>query len=512
MDGEAAPLARPFWDSDGPPAWLTSLVIHTLALIILAWLELAPGGETAMITLRPATGPTTETRFQTPPPLVDQIDDRASAAAAAESLATDSAVADLNQPWLPTPPIAIDATALLRSVEDRSADNDDTLQDHLARALAGDTNGQSSELSVTRPLRPTGGIAPRTPESRAELGARYGATPDSERAVELGLAWLAEHQRPNGSWNFDLTLDPCRGRCSHSSLPGNNSTPSTAATGLALLAFLGAGYSYHEGKYAETVQRGIYYLREQALPTQSGRDLQAGSMYGHGIATLALAEALAMDNYFGHEDPELRALVEDLVLFTCVAQHPRGGWRYVPGSPGDMTVSAWQVLSLVSARYSNIPLGTSTLPRALDFFQSLSVPGSYEFGYVSPRPRPSTTAIGLCMLLYLGHSPGHTPLLVALGQVIQRGPTKTDLYHDYYATLALHHSRHPAWEDWHVPLRDHLVRTQAKQGHERGSWHFRDHHGDVGGRLYSTAMAIMILEIYYRHIPLYQDLDEFPIH
>jgi hypothetical protein len=320
---------------------------------------------------------------------------------------------------------------------------------------------------------------------------------------------LAEHQQRDGSWSFDLTTDPCRGRCSHSRDAGENATPATAATGLSLLAFLGAGYTHREGKYAEVVRRGVYYLRDAARPATHGLDLQAGSMYGHGIATLALTEILAIDRYNNQIDADLKELVEDAILFTLVAQHPKGGWRYVPGSPGDMTISGWQILSLVSARYGGVTLRTNTLSDAKDFVHSLSNEGTYEFGYITKQPEPTTTAIGLCLLMYLGESPHPTPFARSLSRMVARGPKKFDVYHDYYATMALHNARHPDWDIWHKPLRDHLVRTQATTGHEKGSWHFKDHHGDVGGRLYTTAMAAMILEVYYRHIPLYQNRDAF---
>jgi hypothetical protein len=360
---------------------------------------------------------------------------------------------------------------------------------------------------------PKGGISDRTAESRAELGARYGATRQSEAAVEAALQWLAQHQKLNGSWSFHLQGDPCRGRCTHSAAMKTGSTPSTAATGLALLAFMGAGYTHHEGEHAETVRRGIYYLLQAGQKVRFGLDFQEGSMYGHGIATLALTEVLNIDRKRGREDSEIRRVVEDAVLFTMNAQHTAGGWRYVPGSPGDMTVSGWQILSLVSARYAGVPLRTDTAPMARAFLHSLATPGSFRFGYTSTAPEPTTTAIGLASLLYLGESPFQTPFQIALWDLVHRGPKLGDVYHDYYAALALHNVRHEGWDQWHTPLREFLIRTQATQGHEKGSWHFEDPHGDVGGRLYTTAMAALILEVYYRHLPLYQEQDEdaFPL-
>jgi hypothetical protein len=135
----------------------------------------------------------------------------------------------------------------------------------------------------------------------------------------------------------------------------------------------------------------------------------------------------------------------------------------------------------------------------------------YWFGYKGPPGEPTTTAIGLTLMLYLGESPAYTPFYLALTELAERGPTKTNIYHDYYATLALHHSRHRDWDRWNKELRDHLVASQATSGHEKGSWHFKDRWGDIGGRLYTTAMCAMTLEIYYRYQPLYESIDEFPL-
>lgn len=498
---ESPPAAQPFWQSDGMASWLSSLVLHTLLLILLMLWQLAPGHRGWELTFSQS-----DTGATAPAQLEQLLLSQEPQPDASAEDAVDTHTVELSN----AAPVPLVEAPHLDLLSDLLINRSDAgIREQLEAQLS--SNSAAITGSALLQGLPSGGMAPRTAASRAELGARYGASPESENAVELALAWLAEHQQRDGSWSFDLTVDPCRGRCSHSRAAGDNATPATAATGLALLAFMGAGHTHHEGPYIEQVRRGLYYLREAARPTQTGYDLQAGSMYGHGIATLALTEALAIDRYFGKEDGDLRELAEGAVLFTLVAQHSGGGWRYVPGSPGDMTVSGWQILSLISARHADIKLRTTTLADARAFVMSLSAENAFAFGYTSQRPQPCTTAIGLCMLLYLGQSPGYTPFMHALDGLAARGPSRTDLYHNYYATLALHNARHHAWEEWHIPLRDHLVRTQAQAGHERGSWHFKDVHGDVGGRLYSTAMATLILEVYYRHLPLYQSRDEFEL-
>ena len=56
----------------------------------------------------------------------------------------------------------------------------------------------------------------------------------------------------------------------------------------------------------------------------------------------------------------------------------------------------------------------------------------------------------------------------------------------------------PEWERWNKIVRDQVVKRQIKAGCERGSWPNDDTHGAVGGRVYTTALAIMTLEVYYR--------------
>jgi hypothetical protein len=84
------------------------------------------------------------------------------------------------------------------------------------------------------------------------------------------------------------------------------------------------------------------------------------------------------------------------------------------------------------------------------------------------------------------------------------------MYFNYYTTQVLHHYGGPQWDQWNQQMRDYLVESQVRHGHEHGSWFFPDEHALAGGRLYTTAMCVMILEVYYRHLPLYgaRSIDE----
>lgn len=480
---------RHFWEDQRLPAGLISTILHTILLIILALLTLEkpPRGDRAFTASRGEASK--EIRFEAVESSLDNLDQD-------QTVELETVKIELSNP-----------ATNQQEIHPNQLGKPQTLIPLSNLSLA------ATKPSATVRLPGKASLEKRTPQGRLEMGKKYGASVESERAVELALAYLAAHQRSNGSWSFDLDLAPCNGQCRHSKEKNSDSaTPITGATGLALLAFLGAGHTHHKsGPYQETVRRGIYFLRSIAGETESGYDWQQGSMYGHGIALMALEEALNMTRDGNQYDSDLADLVQQGTAFSCIAQHPNGSWGYVPGRPGDVTITGWQVLSLIGAQKCGAALHTNTLPDAKSFLMTTCEGRNFWFGYNSPPGEPTTTAIGLTLMLFLGQSPYETPFQRALERLAETGPLPNNIYHNYYTTLALHHSRHPAWDNWNQQLRDYLVRTQETQGHEMGSWHFNEKWGNVGGRLYTTALAAMTLEVYYRFMPLYAADDLFPL-
>jgi hypothetical protein len=114
--------------------------------------------------------------------------------------------------------------------------------------------------------------------------------------------------------------------------------------------------------------------------------------------------------------------------------------------------------------------------------------------------------------MYLGWKKDHPALQRGVERLAKAGPTK-DLYFDYYATQIMHHMEGEVWIAWNNKMRDTLVKAQSKKGHEEGSWYEGvdgGHGPHAGGRIYCTSLATMILEVYYRHLPIYgqQSVDE----
>ncbi len=344
---------------------------------------------------------------------------------------------------------------------------------------------------------------------RAEQVRRGGGTPESEYAVNQALHWLAEHQNYDGSWTFEHQKSPkCHGACRDPGYaPGK-----VAATSLALLPFLGTGQTHREGQYRKTIDLGLKFLvRTMEMSGDMGSLHEpGGQMYGHGLASIVLCEAYGMTHDQALHDPAQAA-----INFIVDAQDESGGgWRYMPHTPGDTSVVGWQLMALKSAQMAYLRVPPITLRKAGYFLDHVQSEKGAVYGYLGPdRGRPATTAIGLLGRMYLGWKHDFPPLqhgvqiLSQLGPSIDNTSVRNNMYFNYYATQVMHHYGGYPWQRWNTVMRDYLVRTQSRQGHERGSWYLEgaDHGGPTGGRLYFTAMCAMTLEVYYRHMPLYRD-------
>jgi hypothetical protein len=333
------------------------------------------------------------------------------------------------------------------------------------------------------------------------LGAQ-GGNEASERAVKLGLQWLASHQSANGSWSFHHGNDN----------PGSLAECTSGATGLALLAFLGAGHTQRLGKgqseYRNAVNRGINFLIGHVKRGPDGGDLRGKvvsneGMYAHAIATLALCEALAMT-----KDGKLRSPAQHAVDFIVNAQDKKGGgWRYKPKEQGDTTVTGWQIMALKSAKAAELKVPDDVVQKAQKFLDSVSTVGGSQYAYMAGGPPgpPAITAIGLLCRMYLGWTPEIPALEKGVDYLSETGPSPNNLYYNYYATQVLHHWGGDPWTKWNDVLRDQLVDTQTQEGDAAGSWAPTGDHGSgPGGRLYQTALSVMTLEVYYRYMPMYR--------
>ncbi len=353
------------------------------------------------------------------------------------------------------------------------------------------------------------GFSQRQPGIRKQIAETMGGTKESEAAVELGLKWLASHQHPDGHWSIHDFDSQCKG---HQCTGVGSFQSDSAATGLALLAFFGAGYTHQGDKYQKPVAAGLNWLLQQQ---KKNGDLFNGSaefvwFYSHGIAAIALCEAYGMTH-----DTKLRQPAQAALDFIVESQHPEfGGWRYKPQFESDTSVSGWQVMALKSGELAGLEVPRnvySGVTRWLNLATSKSAQGL--FAYHPSRPATlAMTAEGLLMRQYLGASRGDTDLMAGGEYLRKHLPVNAerDVYYWYYATQVMFHLQGEFWDEWNTQMRDLLVSSQRKTGDSVGSWSpdlpTEDKWSSAGGRHYTTCMNLLILEVYYRHLPLYLQL------
>jgi len=355
-----------------------------------------------------------------------------------------------------------------------------------------------------------------------------GGSEATEKAVLAGLRYLASVQRAKG----------CFGDASEVDLESKYRDFRVGKTGLALLAFLGAGQTHRSAsEFSENVQRALLWLvARQDEPSGHFGNSEA---YSHGIATYALAECYAITKDPVLREPLERALAHLLAMQQRGTGDPRkdGGWTYyyVEGPGFDdfprASISAWQVMALESARVGGVEVPDDALAAAKGYFLKSFDPDFGGFLYThSPNWRgggyvtlPASTPASMFALTLLGEK-DHPRVAAAEEFVLERLPNgyrsrgddafvrrgQGNVYFWYYSTLALFCRGGAAWRDWNAALQKTLLPAQQKDG----SWDAIDVYAqryagdDAGEKSYSTAMCVLMLEVYYRYFtPLLGRLD-----
>lgn len=478
------------------PSWLVSGVVHFFLLIILALFTVAP----------PPTNSKSIAVSSTPPEKEEKV----------EEFEEEKVELDLENTTVTenTNVTAVVATEMTEAVETPSPAMDvDAAPIAVELSDFGEQTAPKNDLMATIGSFSGTGVAGRGEAARGAMVRQAGGNDASEAAVAAALEWLANHQLPDGGWNYDHRVGPCNARCGNG---GNLTDCRTGATAQALLPFLGAGQTHKTGKYKKNVEAGLYFLTQQMkvkpqMGLQCGDLAQGGgSMYSHGMSSIVLCEAYAMTHDKGLMMPAQLSL--NHIVY---AQDPvGGGWRYGPRTPGDTSVVGWQLMALKSGHMAYLVVPPATIQGANKFLDSVMSDYAY-YGYTDPGRGQATTAIGILCRMYLGWKKDHPGIEKGVQFLSQTGPSAGNMYYNYYATQCMRHYEGEMWDKWNVKMRDSLVNSQEKAGHLKGSWFMRgDHGGERGGRLYCTSMATMILEVYYRHMPIYGKQaaeDDFPL-
>ena len=357
------------------------------------------------------------------------------------------------------------------------------------------------------------GFGGRGSGHRDELLSRFGGTRDTERAVGAALYWLHRHQEGGGNWSLAQFSHHCK---DHPCSGVSNLRADSGATALAILCYLAAGQTHKSnGPYRDTIHKGLFWLVKKQT---SDGDLAAGGeqpMYSHGLATIALCEAYGMT-----KDPHLGNPAQAAVAFIERAQNAAsGGWRYEPQQFGDTSVFGWQVMALKSAQMAGLAVNSMALEKC-EKWLSLVAKGangglfSYQqYGSGKDMPSPSMTAVGQLCRQYMGAA-ADSPAMIEGKELLRANPPLNsesalrDTYYWYYATQVMFNLGGPQWDEWNRAMRHTLLETQCKDGCAAGSWDPERPTLDIwagkGGRIVTTTLSTLTLEVYYRYLPLYQ--------
>lgn len=363
---------------------------------------------------------------------------------------------------------------------------------------------ESNDLVGPKPIEaPVIGMAldGRDLGSREALLKAYGGDARTEEAVALALRWLArQQQRRTGLWSM---TGPYTDGAATENVP--------AATAMALLAFQGAGNTHHRGDYRNNVSRGWVGLLKYQTPDGDffegiprSERVENHRMYTNALCTIALCELYGMTDDSYYFEPAQRA-----VDYLVRNQSSAGGWRYQPKVDSDLSVSGWCMMALQSARMAGIippEIAFRDLERFLD---GVAFDDGARYFYQDARQATEAmTAEGLLCRQYLGWD-RYDDRLARGVEYLRKNPIDYDqpnVYYWYYATQVLHHYEGDPWWEWNGRMKKLLPAAQVQERRERGSWDpENDRWGaNRAGRLYVTCLSTYMLEVYYRHLPLYR--------
>jgi hypothetical protein len=348
----------------------------------------------------------------------------------------------------------------------------------------------------------------------------------TESAVLAALRWLKRHQSSGGSWKLRDFSKECgkegkRGRCDGD----GDSDYDIGGSGLALLAYTGRGLDHMTvGEFQKTISKSMKFFKKiQKSDGAFGDENRGHFLYNQALATYAMADLLAMS-----EDDDLIPYVQKGIDYLLAAQNQGMGWRYAnynirkdlvqehlsEGGLNDTSVTTWAIMALKTAKEDGLkvdPKGyegaSNWLDKVFDGGESYNSPGT--FGYTKQRAfvykRPyGTTACGMLSRQFMKQNKGVSAGAETLMTSLPDWKGTRDLYYWYYGSLAMFQIGGEYWTKWNEAMKPALTKNiyNKKKDCLFGSW---SPAGTVwgesfGGRVYTTAIAALTLEVYYRFL------------
>ena len=303
---------------------------------------------------------------------------------------------------------------------------------------------------------------------------------------ERGLIYLAGKQTDKGTWR---------------------SRSENGVTGLCLMAFLAGGEDPNFGRYRQHIRRAIRGIIGNQEPT----GYYPNSMYHHGFAMLALAEAYgAVDEaslWTGKEDAEnRRSIAKSLELAIELAVKAQksnrwGGWRYSPtATDADTSVSGAVLMGLLACRNAGFEVPEEVLETGLGYMKrNTSTSGgfvAYSGGLGGGGESMARSSVAT-LVYAVGHKKEWGEYEAALKHIsgkLEHQESGHRHYFMYYMAQALFQGDYESWKTWNRRTARMLSEAQADDGSFTGSY----------GDAYGTAMSLLALALNYRFLPIYE--------
>ncbi|MFH1226909.1 MAG: prenyltransferase/squalene oxidase repeat-containing protein [Planctomycetota bacterium] len=357
----------------------------------------------------------------------------------------------------------------------------------------------------------------------------------SEDALMDGLIWLARHQNPDGSWGANSFAKQCKGTACSGTGEGEYDI---GVTGLALLAFTGAGYTssskdeYEGISFGGVVKKAANYL----ISIQDNQGVYGGIksgkfMYNQAIAAYAMADlyGLVKDSPSGLMFKDTAQKGIDYLISaknpgkTAVSPANRGkGWRYQPRDrQNDSSVTGWAAMALKSAELAELDINPAVFADIKSFYDDVTDPKSGQVGYtelgsvaimaneINPKIHPSMTAIGITVRMLIDKKKTDPVIKNGIDLILRDLPAwdtaqlgVIDYYYWFQGSNCLNRydgPDGPCWKKWNEKLKEALVKNQRLKADKCacGSWDPIDRWSEEGGRVYATAINVLTLETYY---------------
>ncbi len=500
------------------PWWMVSIALHVLAFFVLMLL-----GANGSDNVPPPASQTVH--VETPPEYVtpeDNQDDEPVDLPVDDVKSEDPIIAENPNENPPEADVDEPFDETFGEVDDAMATQGEAINPNADRAIIGIGAG-------------TGTLGRRGRGGDGEAGGGRGQRKRFNDALDDALEWLAAHQSPDGRWEAAGFGDWCDGKRVDNGPGGKGKAMyDVGVTGTALCAFLGAGYTHRgKSKFARVVGRGLRWLKKvQDAEGCFGPRSSSHYIYNHATASLAIVEAYAMTGSAIYKSAAQRALD-----FIALTRNPYFAWRYgIRSGQNDTSVTGWMMMALKSASILNktaikrgmaapLVIDESSFEGVTAWLDKMTDPDTGRVGYITRgggsarapemqdrfpvEKTESTTAVGVLARIFSGEDPKKSKSIRLGAELMARClPTwnpkdgSIDMYYWYYGTLAAFQCDGNVWRDWSRAMDASMIQSQRRDTdycQYKGSWDPIGPWGADGGRVYSTALMAMCLEVYYRY-------------